>query len=75
MREGFYFRSVNITGNIFCLRFLGKNNRYIENFSCNTGNSDSGCLYRQDFRDFFSRKATPKLFSDLPEQIHVHLMI
>ena len=65
MRVGFYLRLVNITGDVFRLCLLCKNNRNAEGLRHDTGNSDTGSLNRQDLIDLFTLKAAAELFSDI----------
>ena len=75
MGEGLYLSGINISGDILRLGFLGKYDRNIKILSYNTGDTDTGGLNGQDFVNFFIRKSSLKLFSDLHEQLNIHLVI
>ena len=75
MSIGLHLCGIDISCDIFGLRLFCKDNRNVENFGNNTGNTDTGCLDRQDLCDLFPFKSAFELFSDLTEQGYIHLMI
>lgn len=47
----------------------------MEVLGCDTGDADTGCLDRKDFCNLVGREKPAEFFSDLIDQIDIHLMI
>ena len=75
VRVRLYLRTINLSGDIFRLRLLRKNDRNVKLLRYNTGNADAGSLYRKDFIDLSSLKTAFEFLSDLPKQPDIHLVI
>ena len=75
MGVGFHLCGENVSGNIFGLIFLCKNDRNIKILRCDAGNADTGGFDGQDLVDAGIRETAVKLFADFFKQVDIHLMI
>ena len=75
MSKRFYLSCVHLAVKIYTLCLLCKYNRYVEILCRNAGNTDTGSLDGKDLVDWTVVKTFLEFFTDLIDQVNIHLMI
>ena len=75
MSKRFHLCRIDIPCDVLRLCLLREYDGNVKVFRHDTGNSDSGCLYRENFINLSVGKAPFEFLANLLEQPDIHLMV